>query len=49
MPEIPIVVRQVLAVGIAWCAYALFYLAVFLLVVGVPMALLVLLARALLS
>jgi hypothetical protein len=49
MPDIPIAVRQALAVTIAWCAYALFYLAVFLLIVGVPIGLLVLLARALLS
>lgn len=38
-----------LAVGLAWVAYALFYLSVFGLVVGVPIGLLILLARVLLS
>jgi hypothetical protein len=41
--------RDMLAVGLAWVAYALFYLSVFGLVVGVPIGLLILLARVLLS
>jgi hypothetical protein len=45
VPNVPIAVREVVAAGIAWCGYGLFYLAVFLLVVGVPVGLLVLLAR----
>lgn len=47
MAHSPIAVREALAVGLAWCGYALFYLAVFLLVVGVPVGLVVLLARVL--
>jgi hypothetical protein len=38
-----------MAVAVAWAAYALFYLVVFALVVGIPMGLLILLVRFLLS
>jgi hypothetical protein len=38
-----------LAIAIAWAAYALFYLVIFVLVVGIPMGLLILLVRFLLS
>jgi hypothetical protein len=37
------------AIVVAWAAYALFYLVVFVLVVGIPMGLLILLVRLLLS
>jgi hypothetical protein len=41
--------RTALAVAVAWAAYALFYLVVFVLVVGIPIGLLILVARVLLS
>jgi hypothetical protein len=41
--------RQAAALGLAWLAYSLFYVAVLALVIGVPIGLLILLARVLLS
>jgi hypothetical protein len=40
--------REMLAVCLAWLAYGLFYLGVFAIVVGIPIGLLIILARVLL-
>jgi hypothetical protein len=41
--------RTAVATGIAWATYGLFYLLVFALVVGIPIGLLLLIARVLIG